>query len=266
MLSRNPEIMTNTSSLLSLVVLSAVGLSSQALGAPEPNAFESLRIIQKRHPIYPANLSRSGITKGFAIIAFNVDAEGKLVDYLPVAYTHEEFYRASVEALMRWQFEPARAAGQPRAVVTQMTFKFESSGAVVEMSVDDDINAQFNRMRPTVEAYRVSKLKELDRIPVPVNIVRPGYPEAFVGSGLEGTVTVEFYIDESGEVRLPVVLDQTAGDFGGAAMEAVRQWKFEPPVKDETPVVALARQRFSFAPSNKETAPVTRDSDQPDAK
>jgi TonB family protein len=244
--------MKNAPSILSFVVISAVGLSFQVLGAPEPDADKPLQIIQTRHPIYPASLNRIGITNGFAAIAFSVDAEGKLVDYLPIAYTHEEFFRSSVAALTRWQFEPARAAGQPRAVVSQMTFNYESSGNVVEMTVGDDIHAQYNRMRPTVEVFRVSKLNELDQIPVPVNIVRPGYPEAFLGSDLEGAATIEFYIDESGDVRLPVVIDQSASEFAGAAIQAVRQWKFEPPMKDGKPVSAIAKQRFHFKPSSEE--------------
>ena len=253
--------MKHTPSVLSFIVVFAVGLAFQAHGAPEPDAVEPMKIIKTHHPIYPPGLNRTGITKGYATIALSVDAKGNLVDYLPIAYTHEDFYRASIDALTRWQFVPASEAGQPRAVVTQITITYESSGNVIEMSVGDDINAQVNRMRSEDEAFRICKLNELDQIPVPVNIVPPGYPEAFLGSQLEGTVTIEFYIDESGEVRLPVVIDQTAGDFAGAAMEAVRQWSFEPPMKNGKPVTALARQKFSFAPSTQDAAPVAQSSE-----
>ncbi|RKX33283.1 MAG: hypothetical protein DRP71_10615 [Verrucomicrobia bacterium] len=241
--------MNRTLTFLSVAVIFAVGLSFQANGAPEPGPSQSVKVHQTRTPIYPSDLNRTGITKGFAAIAFGVDAEGNLIDYLPVAYTHEDFYTSSIDALTRWRFDPALEAGQPRAVVMQMTFNFESSGNVVEMRVGDDVNAQFNRMRPTPEAFRICKLDELDQVPVPVSIVSPSYPEAFLGSRLEGAVTIEFYIDESGDVRLPAVIEQSAGDFAGAAMEAVRQWKFEPPMKEGIPVFAVARQRFSFEPS-----------------
>ena len=257
MLSRTPEVMKNTPSVLSFVVISAVGLVFQAHGAPEPDAAEPMKILKTRQPIFPPDLNRTGITTGYAVIALNVDAKGNLADYLPIAYTHEDFYRSSVDALTRWQFVPASEAGQPRAVITQMTFNFESGGNVVEMNVGDDVNAQFNRMRPEQEVFRIFKLNELDQIPVPVDIVRPGYPEAFLGSQLEGTAIIEFYIDESGDVRLPAVIEQSAGDFAGAAMEAVLQWKFEPPMKDGKPVTALARQKFNFAPSTEEAAPVS---------
>ena len=63
------------------------------------------------------------------------------------------------------------------------------------------------------------------------------------------TVTVEFYIDEQGTVRMAAVPRESAGDvYAAAAVAAVEQWRFEPPLRKGEPVLVLAQQEFKFRP------------------
>jgi TonB family protein len=63
------------------------------------------------------------------------------------------------------------------------------------------------------------------------------------------TVTVEFYIDEQGNVRMAAVPRESAGDiYAAAAVAAVEQWRFEPPLRKGRPVLVLAQQEFNFRP------------------
>ena len=235
--------------ILTLFFFFVVTHSSWTIGASGSDTFESMKIFQTQRPIYPGDLRRTGVAQGSATIAFEVDAEGKLIDYLPIGYSHGGFYTSAINALTRWRFEPARDAGQPRPVVQILTFNFEDGQDVVAMSVGDNVVARINQIRSTVEEYRICRRDELDQEPVPVAIVNPRYPEGFLGSQLEGSATIEFYIDESGIVRLPAVIEQSAAEFASAAIEAVRQWRFEPPTKGGERVSVAARQRFHFAPS-----------------
>lgn len=69
---------------------------------------------------------------------------------------------------------------------------------------------------------------------------------------VRGDVTVSFYIDEQGAVRMPYVLGQPNLELADLAVEAVRQWKFEPPTRQGRPVLVHAQQLFRF---NRATAP-----------
>jgi TonB family protein len=63
------------------------------------------------------------------------------------------------------------------------------------------------------------------------------------------SVTVEFYIDEQGNVRMAAVPRTSAGDaYAAAAVAAVEQWRFEPPLRRGQPVLVLAQQEFNFRP------------------
>jgi TonB family protein len=62
-------------------------------------------------------------------------------------------------------------------------------------------------------------------------------------------VTVEFYIDEQGRVRMAAVPREAADDiYSAAAVAAVEQWRFEPPLRKGKPVLVLVEQLFRFRP------------------
>jgi TonB family protein len=61
-------------------------------------------------------------------------------------------------------------------------------------------------------------------------------------------VVVDFYIDETGAVRMPYVTGRPHTLLANLAVDAVRQWKFEPPTRNGTPVLVHARQVFHFNP------------------
>ena len=62
---------------------------------------------------------------------------------------------------------------------------------------------------------------------------------------------MEFYIDPQGRVRIPSVSRETIEANPGlaaAAVTAVSQWQFAPPVSNGKPVLVVASQDFSFRP------------------
>ena len=74
----------------------------------------------------------------------------------------------------------------------------------------------------------------------------PFYPNEMRGRGEAGTVTLDFYIDGEGRVRLPAADLGTHPSFARAAVEALDQWRFEPPTSEGRPVVVRAIQTFNF--------------------
>jgi periplasmic protein TonB len=68
------------------------------------------------------------------------------------------------------------------------------------------------------------------------------YPEMARRANIEGTVHLQFIVDENGRVVDPVVVRGIGGGCDEAALEAVRQVRFRPGVQRGRPV----KVRFSI--------------------
>lgn len=198
-------------------------------------------------PQYPAALILSGITRGYAVIAVSIDAEGNVRDALPLAYTQPQLARASMEALREWKFIPARLDGNPVPVQTDFRFDYTLEGAVISANIvnhfffDNIENAGDN-----VAIYEPGRPARLDSPLVRVAGAAPKYARDAERAGVRGTVQVSFYVDETGAVRLPSVEAGSDPYLMEQAVEAVRGWKFEAPTIRGTPVIVAARQEFKF--------------------
>jgi outer membrane biosynthesis protein TonB len=64
--------------------------------------------------------------------------------------------------------------------------------------------------------------------------------------GVKGQVTVEYYIDETGAVRMPAVSADDNPILGALTVIAIGQWKFTPPTSRGKGVLVKASQVFDF--------------------
>jgi len=209
--------------------------------------WQSLKIQQTIEPVFPNHLAQMGLTEGMAHLAINTDPDGKLIEWLVVGYTQPEFANAAVAALKHWKFEPAQLRGEKVGTTVELVFHFEAKGVVVSTSnLSDIMEAQLLRRMGNHYIYLPCSLRELDRIPTPIVTVAPTYPKELADRGLKGRVTVEFYIDESGAVRVPAVSINDDSVLTALAVAALRQWRFEPPTRNGSPVLVKASQVFNF--------------------
>jgi len=77
--------------------------------------------------------------------------------------------------------------------------------------------------RPVLRAFEVLPLRPLFQPP-------PVYPAPAAAMGLTGRVVLEILVDETGAVREARVVESTNPLFEGAALEAVRRWRYSRPV------------------------------------
>ncbi len=71
-------------------------------------------------PIYPAKYVAAG-SKGYAVIAFVIDRQGRTTDLQAVRATNAAFAEAAKTAVSQWVFLPAKKNGHPVACnVTQL--------------------------------------------------------------------------------------------------------------------------------------------------
>lgn len=121
--------------------------------------------------------------------------------------------------------------------------------------------AVITRTLTAVSAGSVSSDQSLERITVEANSInRPialandalraapvKYPLEALKRGREGRVVLDFYVDANGLVRESVVRTSSGSDrLDGAAMQAARQWRFTPEMKNGSTVPARALMPVDF--------------------
>jgi TonB family protein len=213
---------------------------------PRPKS-QPLKIQQTVEPVFPLRLLSRGLTDGMAQVAISVDSSGQLVEWLVVKYTQPELADAAVTAVKQWKFEPGRQQGEAVGSMVDLVFHFEARGVVVSTAtLGEAVDGRLARMRGDAYAYQPCSARELDRIPMPTVTVRPQYPKVLADQGVRGQVTVEYYIDETGSVRMPSVSVDDNPILGALTVVAVSQWKFTPPTSRGKNVLVKASQVFDF--------------------
>jgi TonB family protein len=222
----------------------AVPISAQT-GAKATDQ-KSLQIIQAGVLSFPLQLNNGPVMNGEATVAIHVDRDGRLTDCLVTGYTRKEFADTAVAALKASRFDPPRVNGVPWSSVQEVHFDFSRTGVVVSVSGSDLIMNMVDEIAKGRYVYRLRSPRELDRVPTPVHVVSPVNPTLTLGEQ-KRAVTVDFYVDEEGRVRMPSVSRADIGTACAAcALDAVKQWRFEPPLYQGRPTLISVRQEFNF--------------------
>lgn len=232
----------NPSRLLRLLVMLLPPLALAADRKPPPGV-ELPRIIQTVEARFPDLLAQRGIYDGEARVVMLIDAEGRLADWLLLSYSHPLLGREATDLLGRWKFEPARRHGEPIDARVDLKFSFQASGMVVSIYGPD--MAERLQLTPQRVIQRVCLPQELDTPLKPLRQVRPLWPAEFDGDQ-EARIALEFFVDEEGRPRMPVVRQTDHDALVLPAIEALSHWRFEPPTRGGAPVLVRAVQSFRF--------------------
>jgi TonB family protein len=213
----------------------------------EPTGFQPLVIHQTRDPAFPLEPLTEGYLKGRVEVLIAVDASGKLTDSLAISYTEPYFALSALDALRAWSFEPARVDGRPIASMRKVDFDFRMSGPVVISQNISQFADRFIRdMAPERADHRAFNIREIDGKLTAIRIVSPAYPVQLAAKGIGGIVTLSYYVDEKGRVRMPSVVNDPRQELAEEAVGAVKQWQFEPPTRFGEPVLVWVRQDIRF--------------------
>lgn len=216
------------------------------VASPINAAVERLKIEPTYMPQLSPVMLMEGITQGKVVVAIEVSAEGKLTDFLVLAHTHPALARNCINALKLWKYVPARIDGVPVPVLTELTIHFSAEGVVISRNMMD-LDDFMQRMVERRLALTRRPASALDSAPVVLTKVAPKYAREAEEQGVRGEVTVHFYIDEKGAVRMPSVEGEPHPYLAQQALDAVRVWRFTPATSRGKPVMVSARQNFSFA-------------------
>lgn len=244
-------------SLFLLVALFATSAAAQR-SRPVPG-LQPIGIMQSVTHEFPDSLARIYPNGGEARLLVTIRADGELTEWLVSAYSAAPFKQEAVAALKELKFTPARLNGETITARTEIVLRFETKGMLISTTTPED--AYNSLARPALEGrlvYRAFPVTALDRVPAALRTVTPRYPKELSDRGVAGSVTVDFYIDEEGVVRMPSVLEQEQFALADLAVNALRQWKFESPVRGGKPVLAQVQQVFNFGEGSSSAPPRER--------
>lgn len=206
-----------------------------------------VRIEQTVEAQFPVSLTYTPITFGEARVMINVDADGKLADLMVTGYSHPAFAEEAASLLRRWRYSPATVDGEAVGARFELLVKFESRGRIISMTAIETTDAFTQRIIPVELTRRVCRANELDH---PIEVLHSESPlhpgKIRQAADPSGTTLVDFYVDENGYARMPVVLETTNPGYAQAAVGALGQWRFSAPTKAGKPVAVRVQQRFVF--------------------
>ncbi|MES2692721.1 MAG: TonB family protein [Verrucomicrobiota bacterium] len=149
----------------------------------------------------------------------SLDAAGAITASEPAQKATPNLLKAVTEALKEWRFAPARKGGQP--VPAEIVVPVLCHG-----------------MRRDISNSSPVRLRES---------VRPEYPVAMRRYGISGNVIFDYTVDETGQVKNPVVSESDNPAFDEPALAALLQWKYHPAMRNGQPVSSRVRQPVAFS-------------------
>ena len=164
------------------------------------------KLIKKVDPIYPEAAKKAEI-QGVVILEATTDIYGRVVN-TEILRSIPELDQAAIDAVKQWVYEPMIIDGEPRGVVFTVTCAFK---------LDEPVRA-------------VGDIKP----PKLIKKVEPIYPEEAKKAKIQGTVILELTTDIYGRVKNAKVLESIP-ELDQAAIDAVKQWVYEPALIDGKP-------------------------------
>ncbi|RPJ00189.1 MAG: energy transducer TonB [Candidatus Aminicenantes bacterium] len=181
--------------------------------------------VKKVDPVYPEEARKAGL-EGIVILEAKADEQGNVVDSR-ILRSVPALDKAAIDAVKQWKYEPLVIDGKPRKAIFTVTVRF----ALKEKEADR-ANALKNFAEGAVAAEGDIKP------PKQVKDVMPVYPEAARSAGVQGVVILSVRTDEYGRVQDTMVL-RSIPLLDQAAIDAVRQWVYEPLVVEGKAVSAV---------------------------
>lgn len=180
------------------------------------------KVIHRVAPEYPEEARKARIM-GKVILKAVIHKSGEITQLEVLQSLRDDLDNNAMKAVRQWRFAPALKDGNPVSVFYHITINFRLDGEKGYRKVEGTVN------KPTVQ-----------------HKVPPIYPETAKQDGIAGVVELHLKIDANGEVVGAEVEKGLRDDLDNAALDAVRQWHFEPATENGHPVAVLYSVTLNF--------------------
>jgi TonB family protein len=210
-----------TTILASLVLLTGVGIASPSQSpavyrAGDPNVTSPV-VLDQSPTGYTIDAMLARV-EGSLKLECVVNADGTVGDIRVVRPLFPSLDEEAVKNLKRWRFRPGTKDGQAVAVLVEIEHSFGMGG---KRRGPGRIYVPGER---GVSAPRIH------------HEMRAVYPASLGAAPAGASVLVEVVVRPDGTVANPNVRQPIAPELAGAALAALRQWRFYPGWKDGKPV------------------------------
>ncbi len=183
------------------------------------------KLLTKVNPVYPEEARKAGL-QGVVILSARTDVQGRVKDVM-ILRSVPALNQAAIDAVKQWVYEPLIIDGAAKEAVFTTTIAFKLNGAKKEGA--EPAAGTKDQVQPKL-----------------ITKVNPVYPEAARKAGIQGVVLVEAKIDAQGNV-VAVKVVKSVPELDQAAIDAVKQWKYEPVVIEGKPVGVVFTVTIKFA-------------------
>jgi TonB family protein len=178
------------------------------------------KLIKQVDPVYP-EAARQARIEGVVILEAKADEQGRVTD-TRILRSIPALDPAAIDAVKQWKYEPMLIDGKPRKVVFTVTVRFMLKDGP-KSGIPEKFAAGAVKAEGDIEPPKL--IKE----------VQPVYPEIARQAEVQGVVILSVKADEEGKIVDTMVL-RSIPLLDQAAIDAVKQWVYEPYVKDGKPV------------------------------
>jgi protein TonB len=140
--------------------------------------------------------------------------------------------------------QPELKQEQPRLSLAQLELALNPG--MGDASAGGDFSMSDFQVNAMEELEFIFDISEVDRIPQPIYRVAPVFPYEMKQAGVSGSVEVLFVCGADGKVKRVSVKSSTHREFEDSAIRAIREWRFEPGMKDGSPVNVRMLIPFNF--------------------
>lgn len=183
------------------------------------------------------NLNDTFFIKMRVAISEGGDVENaKVIKYPGGDHGADELYAPALEAIRQWTFEPYAKKGHTKKFSTVIFLRFVPSDRVLRGRLEH---------KPTGVAGQLVEETDLEAMSALTRLVIPAYPKDATEMRLQGTAIIGVTIGKNGDV---VDVKQVSAHplIARAAVDAVRQWHFEPYKLNGEPIDVFAKVAVSF--------------------
>jgi len=215
-----------------------IGLPSATVTVESPGLVAT-RIVLARYtlPSPDPNLNDTFVIKMRVTISEGGDVEtAKVIKDTDRDHGADELYAPALEAIRQWKFEPYTYKGRTKKFSTAIFLRFVPSDRVFRDGVES---------KPAGAAGQLIEVTDLEAMSALTRLVVPTYPKEAIEMRLQGTAVVGVTVGKNGEV---VDIKQISAHplIARAAVDAIRQWRFEPYKLNGEPIDVFTKVAVLF--------------------
>ncbi len=204
----------------------ATGAAAGVTVKPEPDEgsvratgkIKAPRLIKRVEPVYPEDAFKAGVG-GVVIVEVTTDTFGR-VKATKILRSIPLLDQSAMDAVRQWIFEPGLIDGKRREMIFTVTLTFDAKRGQPGAKAEATKGEELPRVQPIRITTDIQQPKMIKR-------VEPDYPQIARQARVEGTVILEATTDIYGRVKGVKIL-RSIPLLDQAAMDAVRQWVYEP--------------------------------------